>query len=146
MIRPSFVLDVLIDLVVRTALVFSVFLLFSGHNAPGGGFIAGLVAGIALVLRFIAGGREAVQDALRLPPRALLGTGLAIAIVTGLAGWLWGGAFLESAKLELDVPVLGVVKATSALPFDVGVYIVVLGVASAMLSALGGEDDGEAST
>lgn len=140
MIRPSFVLDVLIDLVVRTALVFSVFLLFSGHNAPGGGFIAGLVAGIALVLRFIAGGRDAVQRALRLPPRALLGTGLAIAIVTGLAGWLWGDAFLESAKLEVDVPILGVMKATSALPFDIGVYVVVLGVASAMLSALGRED------
>lgn len=140
MIRPSFVLDVLIDLVVRTALVFSVFLLFSGHNAPGGGFIAGLVAGIALVLRFIAGGQDAVQRALRLPPRALLGTGLAIAIVTGLAGWLWGDAFLESAKLEIDVPILGVVKATSALPFDIGVYVVVLGVGSAMLSALGRED------
>ena len=144
MIRPSFVLDVLIDLVVRTALVFSVFLLFSGHNAPGGGFIAGLVAGIALVLRFIAGGQDAVQRALRLPPRALLGTGLAIAIVTGLAGWLWGDAFLESAKLEIDVPILGVVKATSALPFDIGVYVVVLGVGSAMLSALGREDTEDA--
>lgn len=143
MIKPSFVLDVLIDLVVRTALVFSVFLLFSGHNAPGGGFIAGLVAGIALVLRFIAGGRDAVQGALRLPPRALLGGGLAIALLTGLAGWLWGGAFLESAKFEVDLPVLGVVKATSALPFDVGVFIVVLGVASAMLSSLGGEDSEE---
>lgn len=142
MIRPSFVLDVLIDLVVRTALVFSVFLLFSGHNAPGGGFIAGLVAGIALVLRFIAGGRDAVQGALRLPPRALLGTGLAIALLTGLAGWIWGDAFLESAKLEVHLPVLGTVKATSALPFDVGVFIVVLGVASAMLSALGRDDEG----
>lgn len=144
MIRPSFVLDVLVDLVVRIALVFSVFLLFSGHNAPGGGFIAGLVAGIALVLRFIAGGRDAVQEALRLPPRGLLGTGLAIALLTGLAGWLWGDAFLETAKLEIELPVLGMVKATSALPFDVGVYIVVLGVASAMLSALGRDDGGEA--
>lgn len=143
MIKPSFVLDVLVDLVVRTALVFSVFLLFSGHNAPGGGFIAGLVAGIALVLRFIAGGRDAVQDALRLPPRALLGGGLAIALLTGLAGWLWGDAFLESAKLEVELPVLGVVKATSALPFDIGVFVVVLGVASAMLSALGREDTEE---
>lgn len=140
MISRSFVLDTLIDLVVRTALVFSVFLLFSGHNAPGGGFIAGLVAGIALVLRFIAGGREAVETALRLPPVGLLGTGLAISLVTGLAGWLWGDAFLESAKLDVDVPVLGVVKATSALPFDIGVYIVVLGVATAMLSALGRDE------
>lgn len=143
MIRPSFVLDVLVDLVVRIALVFSVFLLFSGHNAPGGGFIAGLVAGIALVLRFIAGGRDAVQEALRVPPRGLLGTGLAIALLTGLAGWLWGDSFLETAKLEVELPVLGVVKATSALPFDIGVYVVVVGVASAMLSALGHDDGRE---
>lgn len=141
MIRRSFVLEVLIDLVIRTALVFSVFLLFSGHNAPGGGFIAGLVAGIALVLRFVAGGREAVRMALGLPPAGLLGVGLAIALVTGIAGWLWGDAFLESAKLEVDVPLLGVVKATSALPFDVGVFIVVLGLATALLSALGREDE-----
>lgn len=142
MIQRSFVLDVLVDLVIRTALVFSVFLLFSGHNAPGGGFIAGLVAGIALVLRFVAGGREAVERAMGLPPGGLLGTGLAIALVTGVAGWAWGDAFLESTKWEVEVPVLGVVKATSALPFDIGVYIVVLGVATAMLSALG-RDDGE---
>ncbi|MFP5331496.1 MAG: MnhB domain-containing protein [Acidimicrobiia bacterium] len=145
MISRSFVLDTLIDLVVRTALVFSVFLLFSGHNAPGGGFIAGLVAGIALVLRFIAGGREAVEKALRLPPAGLLGTGLAISLVTGLSGWLWGDAFLESAKLEVEVPILGVMKATSALPFDIGVYIVVLGVATAMLSALGHDEPESAS-
>lgn len=141
MIKRSFVLDVLIDLVVRTALVFAAFLLFSGHNAPGGGFIAGLVAGIAIVLRYLAGGQAAVRTVLGLPPAGLLGGGLSVALLTGMAGWVWGDRFFESAKLEIDVPVLGVVKATSALPFDIGVFVVVVGVTLAMLSALGGDEE-----
>lgn len=143
MIRRSFVLDVLVDLVVRTALVFAVFLLFSGHNAPGGGFIAGLVAGISIVLRYVAGGHDAVRSFVPFRPEALLGVGLSIAILTGISGWMWGDAFLESAKLEVDVPVLGTLKATSALPFDIGVFIIVVGVALAMISALGQEEDEE---
>ncbi|HSJ27561.1 MAG TPA: MnhB domain-containing protein [Acidimicrobiia bacterium] len=143
MINRSFVLEVLIDLVVRTAFVFSLFLLFSGHNAPGGGFIAGLVAAIAVVLRFIAGGRQWVQDVLPARPEVLLGVGLAIALGTGVLGWVWGGSFLESTKWEMDLPILGLVKATSALPFDIGVFIVVVGLATAMLSALGEGEDPE---
>jgi multicomponent Na+:H+ antiporter subunit A len=142
-INRSFVLEVLIDLVVRTAFVFSLFLLFSGHNAPGGGFIAGLVAAIAVVLRFIAGGRQWVQDVLPARPEVLLGVGLATALATGVLGWAWGGSFLAAAKWELEVPVLGLVKATSALIFDVGVFIVVVGLATAMLSALGEGEDTE---
>ena len=142
MIKPSLILDVLVDLVVRTALVFAAFLLFSGHNAPGGGFIAGLVAGIAIVLRYVSGGQRAVRAALGLPPAGLLGMGLSIALVTGMLGWTWGGTFLESAKWEIDVPVLGTIKATSALPFDIGVFVVVVGVTLSMLSALG-RDEGD---
>ena len=143
MIRRSFVLDVLVDLVVRTALVFAIFLLFSGHNAPGGGFIAGLVAGISIVLRYVAGGHAAVRSFVPFRPEALLGVGLSIAILTGISGWMWGDAFLESAKLEVELPVLGTLKATSALPFDIGVFIIVVGVALAMISALGQEEDEE---
>jgi multisubunit Na+/H+ antiporter MnhB subunit len=141
MINRSLVLDVLVDLVVRTALVFSVFLLFSGHNAPGGGFIAGLVAGISIVLRYVAGGHAGVRAVIPMRPEGLLGVGLSVAVLTGILGWAWGEAFLESAKFEIDVPVLGVVKATSALPFDVGVFLVVVGVALAMIAALGHEEE-----
>lgn len=143
MIRRSFVLDVLLDLVVRTALVFSVFLLFSGHNAPGGGFIAGLVAGITLVLRFVASGQEGVRSLVAARPETLLGVGLTVALATGVAGWVWGEAFLQSAKLEIEVPVLGVVKTTSALPFDIGVFVVVLGLVSGMIAAVGREPEVE---
>ncbi|MEX2280330.1 MAG: MnhB domain-containing protein [Acidimicrobiia bacterium] len=141
MINRSFILDVLVDLVVRTALVFSVFLLFSGHNAPGGGFIAGLVAGISIVLRYIAGGQAGVRSVIGVRPEGLLGVGLSVAVLTGILGWVWGEAFLESAKFEVELPVLGVVKATSALPFDIGVFVVVVGVALAMIAALGQEEE-----
>lgn len=141
MIERSLILDVVVDLIVRTALVFALFLLFTGHNAPGGGFVAGLVVGTALVLRFVAGGRSAVEAALPGSPTTLLGIGLSLALLTGVGGYVWGTTFLESAKLEIDLPVLGVVKATSALPFDIGVFMIVIGLASALLLELGESED-----
>lgn len=137
MIERSVIFDFIVDLIVRTALVFAFFLLFTGHNAPGGGFVAGLVAGIALVLRFVAGGRQAIEDVLPATPGTLMGSGLALGVATGIGGWFWKGAFLGSAKFEVDLPVLGTVKATSALPFDIGVFIVVIGLSAALVLALG---------
>lgn len=137
MIERSLILAFVVDLIVRTALVFALFLLFTGHNAPGGGFVAGLVVGIALVLRFVAAGREGITAVLPAPPEVLMGVGLSTALATGAAGWLWGDGFLQSTKVELVVPVLGAVKATSALPFDIGVFVVVIGLSAALVLALG---------
>lgn len=137
MIDRSMIFEFVVDLIVRTALVFALFLLFTGHNAPGGGFVAGLVAGTALVLRYIARGSDAVVGFLPAAPHVLMGIGLALAIATGMAGWIWGEAFLQSAKFEVTVPVLGTVKATSALPFDIGVFIVVIGLVAAEILAFG---------
>jgi multicomponent Na+:H+ antiporter subunit A len=141
-IEKSMILDFVVDLIVRTALVFALFLLFTGHNAPGGGFVAGLVVGTALVLRFIARGEEGVTSFLPAAPHVLMGIGLSLAIVTGVAGWAWGGSFLESAKFEVKLPVLGTLKATSALPFDIGVFVVVVGLVATLVLSLGtgGED------
>lgn len=141
MIERSLIFDFVVDLIVRTALVFSLFLLFTGHNAPGGGFVAGLVAGIALVLRFVNAGRPGITQVVSIPPEMVMGLGLALAIVTGTGGWLWGDVFLASAKFEVTLPVLGVVKATSALPFDIGVFVVVIGLTSALLLALGDPEE-----
>lgn len=139
MIDRSLILDYVLDVVVRTALVFSLFLLFTGHNAPGGGFVAGLVAGIALVLRFIALGRKGIESVLPGSPDLTMGLGLGLAIFTGVGGWIWADAFLTSVKVDLMLPVLGEVHATSALPFDIGVYLVVVGLSAALVLALGEE-------
>jgi multicomponent Na+:H+ antiporter subunit A len=138
--RRSLILDTGVRAVFHTVLLFSVYLLFAGHNAPGGGFIGGLVAGAAFMLRYVDGGVDDVRRSQPLPPDVMLGTGVVISIGTGMASWLAGGQFLESGYLELDVPVLGDVAVTSALPFDIGVYLVVVGLTLAVLSSLGAEE------
>ncbi len=142
--RPSPILDTLLDGILRTALLFSLFLLFAGHNAPGGGFVGGLTAGVALVLRYVAGGVEAVDRLVPLREATFLGSGLLLATTVGLGGHVWSTAFLASAKVEASVGVLGTFKATTALPFDIGVYLVVVGLTLAILRALGPDDGGEA--
>lgn len=139
----SLIMEVLVDIVIRTAAVFSLYLLFSGHNAPGGGFIAGLVAGICVILMYVARGDHGMKELVRVSPDQLLGLGLAVAVGAGSAGWLWGTGFLETAKFEVDLPLLGTVKTTSALVFDIGVFLVVLGLVVALIGALGDESEGE---
>ena len=128
----------------HTALLFSLFLLFAGHNAPGGGFVGGLVAGAAFVLRFVQGGTEEVRRTTPLSWTGMVGTGLIVTVTTGAAAWLGGGEFLESGKLAFDLPLLGTVKTTSALAFDIGVYLVVVGLVVGILLALGLEDSEDA--
>ncbi len=139
--EPSLILETCVHTLFHTALLFSVFLLFAGHNAPGGGFVGGLVAGAAFVLRYVEGGAEEVADAAPVPGAVLMGIGLTVAVATGAAAWLGDGEFLSSGKLEVDVPLLGVVKATSALAFDIGVYLVVVGLVVSILTTLGAEPD-----
>jgi multicomponent Na+:H+ antiporter subunit A len=133
----SLVLEAVSDLLYPSVLVLSVYLLFAGHNQPGGGFVGGLVAGLGVVLRYVAGGRAALQDAAPVDPRLPLGMGLLLAGATGVVPWLFGRSVLESAIVEFDVPVVGHVKLVSALAFDIGVYLVVIGLVLHLLSALG---------
>ncbi len=139
--EPSLILETCVHTLFHTALLFSVFLLFAGHNAPGGGFVGGLVAGAAFVLRFVEGGAQEVDDAAPVPGTVLMGIGFTVAVATGATGWLGDGDFLSSGKLELDLPLLGVVKATSALAFDIGVYLVVVGLVVNVLTTLGAEPE-----
>lgn len=144
--RRSLIFDTVLDMVTRTALLFSAFLLFAGHNAPGGGFVGGLVAASALVLRYVAGGAPQVDVVATVHEMTLLGTGLLVAALTGLWGFVAGGYFLYGDKVEVDVPVLGTLKATSALPFDIGVYLVVVGLGLALLRSLGQASDRDMAT
>lgn len=127
--------------VFHTILLFSTFLLFAGHNAPGGGFIGGLVAAAALVLRFVAHGPDDVRKTVRVRAEMLLGLGVLLAAVTSVTPLLLGGELLSSDTLKMHVPLLGDVKASSVLVFDVGVYLVVVGLVLMVLQTLGGELD-----
>ncbi|MGY1594544.1 Na+/H+ antiporter subunit A [Geodermatophilus sp. SYSU D00708] len=139
--RRSVVLEVVTRILFHTITVFSVYLLFSGHNEPGGGFAGGLVAGLALVLRYLAGGRYELGEAAPVAPGLLLGSGLLLAAGTGAAGLLLGAEVLQTAILETDLPVLGHVKLVTSLFFDTGVYLIVVGLVLDVLRSLGAELD-----
>jgi multicomponent Na+:H+ antiporter subunit B len=117
-----------------TVLVFSVYLLLVGHYGPGGGFAAGLVAGLAFVLRYIAGGSHI---AVRIRPPVLIGLGLTVALLTALAPTLVGAPVLATAKLALDVPLVGHVETQTSVFLDVGVYLLIVGVVLDLLRSLG---------
>jgi multicomponent Na+:H+ antiporter subunit B len=120
-----------------TILVFSVYLLCVGHYGPGGGFAAGLVAGLAFVLRYTAGGSTDPGAVLKIRPPVLMGLGLTVAVLTALAPLLVGAPVLSSAKLSVPVPLLGELDLVTSLFLDVGVYLLIVGVVMDLLRALG---------
>ncbi|HEY8340913.1 MAG TPA: MnhB domain-containing protein [Egibacteraceae bacterium] len=136
---PSVILETGVRAVFSTIVVFSLYLLFAGHNRPGGGFVGGLTAGAAFVLVYAAYGPEGLRQVVRAPPEALLGVGLLLAGGTGVAALLVGADFLTSGAVDVDLPLFGHVKLTSALVFDTGVYAIVVGLVRMVLSTLGAE-------
>jgi multicomponent Na+:H+ antiporter subunit A len=135
--RRSIIFEVVTRLVFHTVVVFSMYLLFSGHNNPGGGFAAGLVTGLALMVRYLAGGRYELDEAAPVDAGALMGVGLFVATGSGLAPLAFGGAVLQSALVDLPLPLLGDVHLVTSLFFDVGVYLVVVGLLLDLLRSLG---------
>jgi multicomponent Na+:H+ antiporter subunit A len=136
-------LDVSIRLLFHAVMIGSIWLLFAGHNQPGGGFAGGLVAGAAVSLRFIAGGIDEIRAHSRFRPWTILGSGLLLSGATAAAPLLFGDNVLESAYFSRDLGWLGTVKVTSALPFDVGVYLVVVGLVLMVFEAFGDEPEVE---
>ncbi len=135
------------DIVLRTAtrflitllLLFSVFLLLRGHNEPGGGFVGGLVAAAAFALYSIAYDVMAARRALRFDPRTFIAIGLLIAICSGLVAFFNRQPFLTGQWAYIDLPGLGRLDVGTPLLFDIGVYLVVLGVTLTVILALSEE-------
>jgi len=124
-------------LLLPLALLVSVFIFLRGHNLPGGGFIAGLITAIALIMQYLANGAAWTQA--RLPARThpWIAAGLVVAFATGLASWLLGRPFLTSAFGHPTLPLLGELPLASAMAFDLGVYLVVVGATLLILINLG---------
>ncbi|GEA86848.1 Na+/H+ antiporter subunit A [Cellulomonas cellasea] len=142
--RRSVIFEVTTRLLFHTMIVYSAYLLFSGHNAPGGGFAAGLVTGVALVVRYLAGGRYELGEAAPVQPGLLLGSGLFLSAGVGLVALLAGGSVLQSWIVDIHVPVIGTIHLVTSLFFDVGVYLVVVGLVLDILRTLGAEIDRQA--
>ncbi|MCE0487029.1 Na+/H+ antiporter subunit A [Ornithinimicrobium sediminis] len=135
--RRSTIFEVVTRLVFHTVVLWSLYLLFSGHNNPGGGFAAGLVCGLALALRYLAGRGYELRLAAPVMPGLLLGAGLFIAAGAALLPMLFGYQPLRTFIVDVEVPVLGNVHLVTSLLFDVGVYLVVIGLVLDILRSLG---------
>lgn len=139
--QRSLVLEVASRVIFPLIMVVSVYFLFAGHNNPGGGFAGGLAAGLALALRYLAGGRYELGETLPLDSGKILGVGLSLVGGTALASLFVGAPALSSAAITFTLPVLGQAKLVTSLFFDVGVYLVVVGMVLDVLRSLGARLD-----
>jgi multicomponent Na+:H+ antiporter subunit B len=120
-------------------LFISVLLLVRGHNQPGGGFIGGLMAAAAFAHYALAFGVALARKKLRLDPRTLIGTGLLVAVCSGIVSMFDGNAFLTAKWLVVQVPVLGELHLGTPLLFDIGVYFLVIGITLTIIFSLSEE-------
>ena len=139
------------SLILRTAngiifpltLLFALYMALKGHNAPGGGFIGGLIAAVALVLYRMSHGHKAMQRLMPIHPRVVVAVGLGIATLTGIVPLFFGEPMLRSVAPYINLGVGDPVHMPSALFFDLGVLLVVIGVSVGMIVRLGEEVEDE---
>ncbi|GGC00382.1 Na+/H+ antiporter subunit A [Cellulomonas carbonis] len=139
--RRSVIFEIATRMLFHSMVLAGLYLLFAGHNSPGGGFAGGLVVGVALIVRYLAGGRYELGEAAPVHPGLLLGLGLFLSAGVGLLAILAGGSLLESVIVEFAVPVLGPVKLVTSVFFDIGVFLLVIGLVLDVLRSLGAEID-----
>jgi len=123
---------------VPTLALFSIYLLLVGHDAPGGGFAGGLVAAMALLVLYLAFGDRGLRRVFPFEPLSVLGLGLALALAAGTVGLLFEGTFLTYTYTAWDLPLVGELKLSSLLLFDLGVYVLVVGFVLMAIERLGG--------
>ena len=144
--RRSAVLEVVTRLIFHGMLLWSLFVLLVGHDAPGGGFAGGLIATLALTVRYLAGEGDELRAAAPILSGTLMGGGLFLAVTTGVLGMMAGGEPLQSWVFDLDIPVLGNLHLVTPAFFDIGVYLVVLGMGVGLLTSLGDGVDQQIAT
>ncbi|WP_409525306.1 monovalent cation/H+ antiporter subunit A [Nitrincola sp. MINF-07-Sa-05] len=119
------------------ALLVSVYIFLRGHSMPGGGFIAGLITAVAIILQYIAHGVDWVKPRLRINYEWAVAVGVLIAALTGMGSWLFGKPFLTSWFDYFSLPFVGKFELASAIAFDLGVYITVVSATLLILANLG---------
>ena len=127
---------VLARLLLPVAVMVSVFFFIRGHNQPGGGFVAGLVLSVALLLQYIISGTHWVEAHLPLRLRRWMALGLLTVLATGLASLAFGYPFLTSHTVHWDLPLIGELHVASAIFFDLGVFALVVGSTLMILTSI----------
>ncbi len=117
-------------------LAFSIYLFFAGHNSPGGGFIGGLMTASALLLMYLGFDMKRVKKAIPFNFTTMIAVGLLVALFTGVSSMLFGYPFLTQFFEYYDLPVLGNTELSTALPFDLGIYLVVVAIALTIILAI----------
>lgn len=119
------------------ALMISVYIFLRGHNLPGGGFIAGLITAVALILQYVASGEAWTAQRWPVNYHWLAGAGVLIAGATGVGSWAFGYPFLTSSFGHFHIPLVGEIELATAMLFDLGVYLTVVGATLLILANLG---------
>lgn len=132
---PELYLRLLNRILTPVLLLLSLYLLFRGHNLPGGGFIAGLMAAAAFQLQILSRGHESLRRSVGPYLNSGIGLGLAVAVCSGIVG-LFDGTFFKGLWFSLDLPLLGYLKIGTPVIFDLGVFLVVVSVATSYLLGL----------
>ncbi|THT99644.1 monovalent cation/H+ antiporter subunit A [Lampropedia puyangensis] len=127
---------VLVRLLLPVTTLVSIYFFLRGHNEPGGGFVAGLIFSVGLLLQYIVSGTQWVEANLTLFPRRWIAFGLVCAIATGAGSFYWGYPFMTTHTAHLTLPYLGEMHIASAMFFDLGVFTVVVGSTLLILTAL----------
>lgn len=133
----SLLLEVCLRIVFPTVLLVALYLLFAGHNQAGGGFSGGLVAGLAFVLRYVAGGSVTGLRRSRVQPPVVIGCGLVVTVASAIVPTIFGLPVLSSAVWSVEVPMLGTLEIATSLVFDTGVFLLIVGVVLNLLRTLG---------
>jgi multicomponent K+:H+ antiporter subunit A len=136
-IKHPLMLTNVANLVLPMAMMVAVYIFLRGHNLPGGGFIAGLIAASAMILQYIANGVDWVKDRFSVNYQSLMSIGVMIAALTGVGSWLFSKPFLTSWFTYLKWPLVGKWEFATALLFDLGVFLTVIGATMMILSNFG---------
>lgn len=140
--NSALILQVAARFLLPMLLLFSIFLLLRGHNEPGGGFIAGLVASSAFALHLFAFNPAQTRHLMGVDSAQLMGVGLLISMFSGVVGVIKSGSqFLTSVWWSVYLPGIGELKLSTPLMFDIGVYLVVIGMVTSLLLTLAEVED-----
>lgn len=134
--RHPLMMVVVTRVLMPIAVVVGLYIFLRGHNEPGGGFVAGLVIAIALLMQYMASGFAWTQERKRIEYHTMIGLGVVIAGLTGVGAWLAGKPFLTSAYTYIHLPPIEEFELATAMLFDLGVFLTVLGAVMLMLYSL----------
>ncbi|OZG72856.1 monovalent cation/H+ antiporter subunit A [Hahella sp. CCB-MM4] len=135
--RRPLILSVISQSLLPLALLVSAYIFLRGHNAPGGGFIAGLITSVAIIQQYIANGVEWVKPRITMSYQWMIAGGILIAGLTGGGSWMFDRPFLTSWFDHFHLPIVGDFELASAILFDLGVYLTVVGATMLILANLG---------